>query len=196
MPLYIAIDKDAGKRVDKFICEKAEISRSLCKDALAKGLITVNGKEIKPSYIIKENDEVFLEEIEVEEYEIIPENLNLEYVYNDDDLCVVNKPSGLLTIATEKEKDKTLYHIVREYLVSKDMKEVAKENTLEESRISESIKEVTMNTTLDEESLDFCKDMLAKYPNKIIWQRSFHDHIIRNQKAYEKIWLYRREGFN
>ena len=34
------------------------------------------------------------------------------------------------------------------------MKEVAKENTLEESRISESIKEVTMNTALDEEGLD------------------------------------------
>lgn len=110
MPLYIAIDKDAGKRVDKFICEKAEISRSLCKDALTKGLITVNGKEIKASYIIKENDEVFLEEIEVEEYEIIPENLNLEYVYNDDDLCVVNKPSGMVVHPAPGALEHTLVH--------------------------------------------------------------------------------------
>ena len=38
----------------------------------------------------------------------------------DDHIIVVNKPSGLLTIATAKEKEKTLYHMVREYLVSKD----------------------------------------------------------------------------
>ena len=46
--------------------------------------------------------------------------LPFETVYEDDHIIVVNKPSGLLTIATEKEKDKTLYHIVREYLVSKN----------------------------------------------------------------------------
>lgn len=46
--------------------------------------------------------------------------LPFEIVYEDDHIIVVNKPSGLLTIATEKEKDKTLYHIVREYLVSKN----------------------------------------------------------------------------
>ncbi len=41
-------------------------------------------------------------------------------IFEDDHIIVVNKPSGLLTIATAKEKEKTLYHIVREYLVSKD----------------------------------------------------------------------------
>lgn len=46
--------------------------------------------------------------------------LPFDIVYEDEDIIVVNKPSGLLTIATEKEKDKTLYHIVREYIVSKN----------------------------------------------------------------------------
>lgn len=46
--------------------------------------------------------------------------LPFDVIYEDDHIIVVNKPSGLLTIATEKEKDKTLYHIVREYLVSKN----------------------------------------------------------------------------
>lgn len=45
---------------------------------------------------------------------------DLKVIYEDNHIIVVNKPSGLLTIATEKEKDKTLYHIVREYLVSKN----------------------------------------------------------------------------
>lgn len=46
--------------------------------------------------------------------------LPFDILFEDEHIIVVNKPSGLLTIATAKEKDKTLYHIVREYLVSKD----------------------------------------------------------------------------
>lgn len=47
-------------------------------------------------------------------------NLPFEIVFEDDHLIVVNKPSGLLTIATEKEKERTLYHIVRDYVISKN----------------------------------------------------------------------------
>ena len=46
--------------------------------------------------------------------------LPFDILFEDNHIIVVNKPSGLLTIATTKEKEKTLYHIVREYLVSKD----------------------------------------------------------------------------
>ena len=46
--------------------------------------------------------------------------LPFDIVFEDNHIIVVNKPSGLLSIATEKEKEKTLFHIVREYLVSKD----------------------------------------------------------------------------
>lgn len=46
--------------------------------------------------------------------------LPFDVVFEDDQIIVVNKPSGLLTIATNKEKEKTLYHIVSEYLKSKD----------------------------------------------------------------------------
>ena len=46
--------------------------------------------------------------------------LPFEIVFEDDQIIVVNKPSGLLTIATNKEKEKTLYHIVSDYLKSKD----------------------------------------------------------------------------
>lgn len=46
--------------------------------------------------------------------------LPFDILFEDNHLIVVNKPSGLLTIATNKEKEKTLYHIVREYLLSKD----------------------------------------------------------------------------
>ena len=46
--------------------------------------------------------------------------LPFDILFEDEHIIVVNKPSGLLTISTEKEKEKTLFHIVREYLVSKN----------------------------------------------------------------------------
>ena len=110
MPEYIVESIDAGKRIDKFICEKAEISRSLCKDCFEKGLITVGGKVVKQSYSLKENDIVVMEEFELEEYEIIPEDLNLVYVYNDNDLCVVNKPSGMVVHPAPGALEHTLVH--------------------------------------------------------------------------------------
>ena len=51
---------------------------------------------------------------------IYKKTLPFDILFEDDHIIVVNKPSGLLTIATNKEKEKTLYHIVREYLVSKN----------------------------------------------------------------------------
>ena len=47
-------------------------------------------------------------------------SLPFNILFEDDHIIVVNKPSGLLTIATTKERENTLYHIVREYLVSKN----------------------------------------------------------------------------
>ena len=46
--------------------------------------------------------------------------LPFDILFEDDHIIVINKPGGLLTIATSKEKEKTLYHIVREYLIQKD----------------------------------------------------------------------------
>ncbi len=46
--------------------------------------------------------------------------LPFDILFEDDHIIVVNKPSGLLTIATTKEREKTLYHIVRDYLISKN----------------------------------------------------------------------------
>ena len=48
--------------------------------------------------------------------------LPFDILFEDSHIVVVNKPSGLLTIATEKEKEKTLYHMIREYIVGKNKK--------------------------------------------------------------------------
>lgn len=48
---------------------------------------------------------------------------NIDIIYEDNNYLVVNKPSGMLTISTDKEKNRTLYHFVREYVNSKQKKE-------------------------------------------------------------------------
>ena len=110
MPAYLINEELAGNRLDKFVCEKLEISRNLCKKWIEEGYITVNDKPTKGSYTLKMNDNVIIEEVEVEEYQIIPENLNLEYVYNDNDLCVVNKPSGMVVHPAPGALEHTLVH--------------------------------------------------------------------------------------
>lgn len=110
MPAYLINEELAGNRLDKFVCEKLEISRNLCKKWIEEGYITVNDKPTKGSYTLKMNDNVVIEEVEVEEYQIIPENLNLEYVYNDNDLCVVNKPSGMVVHPAPGALEHTLVH--------------------------------------------------------------------------------------
>lgn len=110
MPAYLINEELAGNRLDKFVCEKLEISRNLCKKWIEEGYITVNDKPTKGSYTLKMNDNVIIEEVEVEEYQIIPENLNLEYVYNDSDLCVVNKPSGMVVHPAPGALEHTLVH--------------------------------------------------------------------------------------
>ena len=110
MPAYLINEELAGNRLDKFVCEKLEISRNLCKKWIEEGYITVNDKPTKGSYTLKMNDNVIIEEVEVEEYQIIPENVNLEYVYNDSDLCVVNKPSGMVVHPAPGALEHTLVH--------------------------------------------------------------------------------------
>ena len=110
MPAYLINEELAGNRLDKFVCEKLEISRNLCKKWIEEGYITVNDKPTKGSYTLKMNDNVIIEEVEVEEYQIIPENLILEYVYNDSDLCVVNKPSGMVVHPAPGALEHTLVH--------------------------------------------------------------------------------------
>ncbi|MBQ8192621.1 MAG: RluA family pseudouridine synthase [Bacilli bacterium] len=86
---------DIGKRIDKFLGENTEYTRSKIQKMIENENILVNGKKVKTSYILKENDNVELTEY-VEETDILPENIPLDIYYEDDDLIVVNKPSGMV----------------------------------------------------------------------------------------------------
>ena len=86
---------DTGKRIDKFLGETTEYTRSKIQKMIENKNVLVNGKEVKPSYILKENDNLEITEY-IEETDILPENIPLDIYYEDDDLIVVNKPSGMV----------------------------------------------------------------------------------------------------
>lgn len=87
--------QDKGKRIDKYLNENTDYTRSKIQKMIENGNILVNGNTIKDSYKLKENDSIEIEEL-VEETDIIPEDIPLDIYYEDDDLIVVNKKSGMV----------------------------------------------------------------------------------------------------
>ena len=88
-------NNDVGKRIDKYLGETTEYTRSKIQKMIENKNILVNGKEVKPSYILKENDQLEVTEY-IEETDILPENIPLDIYYEDEDLIVVNKKSGMV----------------------------------------------------------------------------------------------------
>ena len=109
--MKLIIDEtNEGQRLDIFLSElMPEISRSKIQNSIKSGKVLVNGKEKKPSYILKDGDKVEFENL-VEDtiIKIEPENIPLEIVWEDENMAVVNKPSGMLTHPTPLETSGTL----------------------------------------------------------------------------------------
>ena len=109
MIIYID-ENDENKRLDSFLSEiTPDISRSKIQNFIKKGCIKINDALKKPSYILKENDKIDFEFPDSqEELEIKPQNIPLDIVYEDENMLVANKPSGMLTHPTALERENTL----------------------------------------------------------------------------------------
>lgn len=111
---FIIDYNDEGKRLDTYLSEMIpDISRSKIQTAIKDGNILVNNKNIKPSYSLKENDEIVFSEFVSELNIIPPQNIPLDIIYEDENMLVVNKPSGMLTHPTTIEKENTLVNALK-----------------------------------------------------------------------------------
>ena len=107
--------KKEGELLD-YLYNNIDMPKKRIKQYLTHGAIFVNNtKTTKYNYRILPGMTIMIDTDSKNK-----KTLPFDILFEDDHIIVVNKPSGLLTIATAKEKEKTLYHIVREYLVSKD----------------------------------------------------------------------------
>lgn len=103
------------KRLDAYLAEYLQdYSRSKIQSEIKKGNILVNNTLIKPSYIIKPNDEIIINIIENIK-EIMPEAIPLEIIWEDENMLVVNKPSNMLTHPTTIENTGTLVNALLYY---------------------------------------------------------------------------------
>lgn len=83
-------------RVDKYLSEITEYSRSIIGKMLNSGDILVNGTIVKPSFLVNRGDTIEI----VSEYEsksdVVPTKMDLNIVYEDEDIMVINKPTGVI----------------------------------------------------------------------------------------------------
>jgi 23S rRNA pseudouridine1911/1915/1917 synthase len=93
---YTVESGSQGKRIDAYLAEVTDLSRSAAAKLIESGAVTIGGKKTEKKYQVKEGDEVELVLPEVEEYEAEPENIPLDVVFEDSDIIVINKPSGMV----------------------------------------------------------------------------------------------------
>ena len=83
------------ERIDTFLAKTLNISRSKAVKLIENNVL-VNDKKVKNSYLVKENDKISIIDYIEEEMKAVPEKMDLDIVYEDDDVIVVNKENGMV----------------------------------------------------------------------------------------------------
>lgn len=97
MEIFTIETDDVNKRVDVFLNEEMEdVSRSALQKNIENGNITVNGEKISKNYKLRLGDIVEAELPPPENIDIVPEDIPLDIMYEDDDLIVINKPQNMV----------------------------------------------------------------------------------------------------
>ena len=114
---FIVQEENSGDRLDVFVGEVAQSSRSNAQKRIKKGLVTLNGKtEDKVSRTLKIGDNVSVTIVAPEPVELVPQDIPLDVVYQDEYLAVINKQQGLTVHPaggsyTDTLVNALLYHI-------------------------------------------------------------------------------------
>ena len=100
--------KSEKERLDKYLANNTDYSRSLINKFIDEGLVLVNNKKCKASYLLRENDIIDVEESYSNKIDLVGTNIPLDIVYEDDDIMVINKQSGLVVHPGNGNTDNTL----------------------------------------------------------------------------------------
>ncbi|MBQ8162763.1 MAG: RluA family pseudouridine synthase [Clostridia bacterium] len=88
--------ENTKKRLDVFVSEALSSTRSHAQLLIENGNVTVNGRIESKNYRLRENDDVDIEEEEARELDALPEDIKLDIIYEDSEIIVINKPSGMV----------------------------------------------------------------------------------------------------
>ena len=92
----IASSESAGERIDSFIAAEEGITRSAAAKLIENNRVTVSGSFVNKNYKLRSNDVVMIDYPPVEDCEAKAEDIKLDVVYEDSDIIVINKPSGMV----------------------------------------------------------------------------------------------------
>jgi 23S rRNA pseudouridine1911/1915/1917 synthase len=109
-------------RIDKFLMNRIEgATRNKLQQAINSGMVLVNGKEIKQNYKIRPFDNIIVySDMSPESTVVVPEKMDLNIVFEDDDLMVINKPAGMVVHPGSGNYSGTLLNGVAYYLQQKN----------------------------------------------------------------------------
>lgn len=103
----------SGERIDKFLSEELDsLSRSYIQKLVKDGEVRVNGNAVKANYKVNINDSIEVNIPEPEEPDILPEDIPLDVLYEDDDVLIVNKPKGMVVHPAPGHYSHTLVNAV------------------------------------------------------------------------------------
>ena len=105
-------------RIDKFLVNRIEgATRNKVQQAINTGMVTVNGKEIRPNYKVKPQDSIIVfSDMSPEDTDVVPEKMELDIFYEDDDLMIINKPAGMVVHPGSGNYSGTLLNGISYYL--------------------------------------------------------------------------------
>src|SRR5690554_4017348 len=89
-------ENQVNMRLDVVVKEIANISRSYAQKLINQGFVWVNDAQMSNSYKVSEDDTVFVQIPKSEALELVPVDMNLDVVYEDHDVIVINKPVGMV----------------------------------------------------------------------------------------------------
>lgn len=97
-----------GSRLDKYLSENTDLSRSFLQDMIKDQKVLVNNNIAKSSYKVILGDEISLFIPDLEELDVIPQNIPLDILYEDEDIIVINKAKGMVVHPSCGHPDGTL----------------------------------------------------------------------------------------
>ena len=91
------IQEEQQMRLDKYLSEQfPEQTRSYLQKLIKEGQVRVNGKSVKSGYQLSIGDEVSVSIPEPKELDVEPQKMDLDIIYEDEDVILVNKPKGMV----------------------------------------------------------------------------------------------------
>ena len=94
--MEVKVENSNNERLDKYLSNNTELSRTLISKMIDEEYILVNNKKTKNNYKVKKDDIIIIKEDYVSVVDIVPEEMDLNIVYEDDDVIVINKDSGVV----------------------------------------------------------------------------------------------------